>query len=319
MEWAHPRTTGIVESRWDAIRKWMNSEPSWDVYRSFAAVLREGSLSAAARALGMTQPSIARHVDALERAVGGTLFVRSQRGLSPTDRALALRPHAEALAVAADALRRTGTGRPDAVDGVVRISASHSVGVAHLPPILTALRRDHPRLIVELALSNEVDDLLQRRADIAVRMVEPVQQALVAQRIGALHVGFHAHRDYLDRRGMPAAAADLRAHDLIGFDTETPFIRTAMRHLPGIDRDAFALRVDSEAAQLAAIRAGFGIGICQVAIARTDPALVRLLPDVLDLPLPVWIVMHEDLRRGERYRAVFDALVQGLSAVAANG
>jgi len=92
-----------------------------------------------------------------------------------------------------------------------------------------------------------------------------------------------------------------------------------MRHLPAIDRDAFALRVDSEAAQLAAIRAGFGIGICQIAIARKDPALVRLLPDALDLPLPMWIVMHEDLRRSERYRAVFDALVQGLSAVAANG
>ncbi|AXJ94153.1 MULTISPECIES: LysR family transcriptional regulator [unclassified Sphingomonas] len=295
----------------------MNTEPSWDVYRSFAAVLREGSLSGAARALGMTQPSIARHIDALERAIDGTLFVRSQRGLSPTDRALALRPHADALVAATEALRRSGSGAPDAVAGVVRISASQAVGVGHLPPILTELRTRHGALTIELSLSDQPDDLLQRRADIAVRMFAPTQQALVARHVGEVPLGFHAHRDYLDRRGVPATLAELSGHDLIGFDTETDFIRAAMRHLPGIDRSRFALRVDSDAAQFAAIRAGFGIGICQTAIARRDPALVRVLADALDLPLPLWIVMHEDLRRIARYRAVFDALATGLARLAA--
>lgn len=295
----------------------MSEEPSWDVYRSFAAVLCEGSLSGAARALGMTQPSIARHIDALEQELGGKLFVRSQRGLSPTDRAHALRPHAEALVNAARALRRTGSGEPDHVSGVVRISASQAVGVMHLPPILTDLRRAHPALTIELALSDEPDDLLQRRADIAVRMFEPAQQALVARQVGAVRTGFHAHRDYLDRRGIPGTLAELRGHDLIGFDTQTNFIRAAMRHLPGIDRSMFALRVDSDAAQFAAIRAGFGIGICQTAIARRDPALVRILPDALDLPLPLWIVMHEDLRRISRCRTVFDALAAALTVIAA--
>ena len=295
----------------------MNIEPSWDVYRSFAAVLREGSLSGAARRLGMTQPSIARHIDALEQAVGGTLFVRSQRGLSPTDRALALRPHADALERAAEALRRSGSGEPDAIAGVVRISASQAVGVMHLPPILVALRQAHPALTIELSLSDEPDDLLQRQADIAVRMFEPRQQALVARHVGDVRLGFHARRDYLDRRGVPTTLADLTEHDLIGFDAETHFIRIAMRHVPGIDRSHFALRVDSDAAQFAAVQAGFGIGICQTAIARRDPGLVRVLADALDLPLPLWIVAHEDVRRMARCRVVFDALASGLASVVA--
>ncbi|OAN62244.1 LysR family transcriptional regulator [Sphingomonas sp. TDK1] len=294
----------------------MNGEPSWDVYRSFAAVLRAGSLSAAARGLGMTQPSIARHIDALERTVGGALFIRSQRGLAPTDRALALQPHAEALVAAAEALRRTGQGRPDQPEGVVRISASQAVGVLHLPAILARLRKAYPALAFELSLSDAVDDLLLRRADIAVRMTEPVQQALVARPVGTLTLGFHAHRDYLAQRGVPATLAALATHDLIGFDTETPFIRAAMRHLPGLDRSSFALRVDNDAAQLAAIRAGFGIGICQIAAARPDPALVHVLADAFAMPLRMWVVMHEDLRHGVRYRTVFDALADQLAAIA---
>lgn len=290
----------------------MNAEPSWDLYRTFAAVLREGSLSAAARRLGLTQPSVARHIDALEEAVGADLFVRTQRGLSPTDRALALRPHAEALVCASAALLRTASGEAGEVAGTVRVTASEVVGVEHLPPLLARLRRDHPALGVELVLSNAVDDLLQRRADIAVRMVEPAQQALVARRVGAVTLGLHAHRDYLDRRGMPSGLADLASHDLIGVDTETPAVRAVLRHLPGIDRSACALRVDSDVAQLAAIRAGFGVGVCQVEVARRDPALVRVLPGVFGVRLPLWIVMHEDLRTSARCRTVFDALSVGL-------
>jgi len=297
----------------------MSAEPSWDVYRSFAAVLREGSLSAAARALGMTQPSIGRHIAALESALGGELFVRSHRGLSPTDRALALRPHAEALLAAAAALRRIGSGEPGVAAGIVRISASQAVGVMHLPPILAKLRQTQPKLTIELALSDEVDDLLQRRADIAVRMFAPVQQALVAKRVGDVRLGFHAHRDYLQRKGVPAKLTDLLRHDLIGFDVETPFIRSAMRHLPGIDRSQFALLVDNDAAQFAAIEAGFGIGICQTAVAARDQALVRVLAGALDLPLPIWIVMHEDLGRSIRHRLVFDTLAEALARLTREG
>jgi DNA-binding transcriptional LysR family regulator len=292
----------------------MSTEPSWDLFRTFAAVLREGSLSGAARVLGMTQPSVARHIDALEAAVGGKLFVRTQRGLSPTDRGLALRPHAESLVATSAALLRAASGAEE-VSGTVRITASDVVGAEHLPPILAELRRAHPDLSIELVLSNAVTDLLQRQADIAVRMVEPAQRALVARKVGAVTLGFHAHRDYLAARGVPTTAKDLLAHDLIGVDTETPAVRAVLRRMPGLTREAFGLRTDSDLAQLAAIRAGYGIGVCQVEIARRDPALVRVTPDLFSFELPLWVAMHEDLRGGARYRAVFDALVQGLSRV----
>lgn len=293
----------------------MSKGPSWDVYRSFAAVLQQGSLSAASRVLGMTQPSVARHIDTLEQAIGAKLFVRSQRGLSATDHALALRPHAEALLAAAEALRRSAEGAPDLPEGTVRITASQAVGTYHLPAIVSDLRRSQPALNFELTLTDDLDDLLQRQADIAIRMAQPEQKSLVAKRVGAVRLGFHAHRSYLERRGIPQRLENLAEHDLIGFDTETPFTRAGMRNLPGIDRSMFALRVDGAAAQFEAIRAGFGIGICQTAVARRDPDLCRVLADAFDLPLPVWIVMHEDLRNGGRYRITFDALVQAFTTI----
>lgn len=291
----------------------MSTDPDWALYRTLLAVLEEGSLSAAARKLGLTQPTVARHVDALEAALGADLFVRSQRGLDPTDLAQSLRPHAQIMATTAAALLRTASGTLGTVAGTVRISASDVVGVELLPPILARLRRDHPALVIELLLSDRVDDLVAREADIAVRMTEPTQNVLLARRLPSVELGFHAHRDYLERRGTPASMLDLLTHDLIGYDSETPALRAMTDRLAPLVRQAFAFRADSNLAQLAAIRAGFGIGLCQLGIAQRDPALVRVLPDIA-LPLPLWIVMHEDLKTSARYRAVFDALAAGLAA-----
>jgi DNA-binding transcriptional LysR family regulator len=288
------------------------SDPDWDLYRTLLAVLDEGSLSAAARSLGLTQPTVARHVDALEAALGADLFVRSQRGLDPTDLARSLRPQAQVMASTAAALLRTASGMLGTVAGTVRISASDVVGVEHLPPILARLRRDHPALVIELSLSDRLDDLLAREADIAVRMTEPTQAALLARRLPSVELGFHAHRDYLELRGTPTSMADLSAHDLIGYDIETPALRAMRARLPPLDPQDFALRADSNLAQLAAIRAGFGIGLCQVRVAQREPPLVRVLPTVA-LPLPLWIVMHEDLKTSARFRTVFDALAAGLT------
>jgi DNA-binding transcriptional LysR family regulator len=215
------------------------------------------------------------------------------------------------------ALRRTaeGGGGGGALSGTVRISASEVVAVEHLPPILARMRQAHPGLALELSPSNALDDLLQRKADVAVRMVRPEQQALVSRHVGALAIGLHAHRDYLARRGTPRTLADLKDHDLIGYDVETPAIRAAVQQYPALSRDAFALRVDSDVAQLAAIRAGFGIGICQTVVAARQPDLVRVLPDAFHMALETWIVMHGDLRGNARCRAVFDALVEGLSGI----
>lgn len=305
---------GIVESRAVAILKYMSQEPAWDLYRTFLAVLREGSLSAAARSLGLTQPTVSRHLEALEDAVRLRLFVRSQRGLTPTEAALELEPYADTIASAAAAMLRVATGHGAVVGGTVRISASEVVGVEVLPPILTALRERHPHLTIELVLSNTVEDLLRRDADIAVRMVEPAQDALVAKHVGIIALGFHAHRRYLDRRGMPATLGDLVQHDVIGFDRETPAIRAMLKRVRGVDRSAFALRADSDLAQLAMLRAGFGIGVCQVPVAARDPDLVRVLADAFVLNLPTWVVMHEDLRSSPRCHTVFNALVDGLAA-----
>lgn len=293
----------------------MSNEPSWDLYRTFGAVLCEGSLSGAARKLGLTQPSIARHINALEAAVGATLFLRTPRGLSPTDAALALRPYAESLASTSAALLRAVEDSGSSVGGAVRISASEVVGVEHLPTILTRLRQRYPALSIELSLSNALDDLLQRRADIAIRMVRPEQQALISRRIGVIPIGLHAHQLYLQQRGVPECMDDLNDHDLIGYDVETPVIRAIAHHYPALRRGAFALRVDSDVAQLSAIRAGFGIGICQVPIAAREPNLVRVLPEGFTVELETWVVMHEDLRTSARCRATFDALVEGLLAV----
>jgi DNA-binding transcriptional LysR family regulator len=304
---------GIAENRALAILKYMNqTQPSWDLYRTFLAVLDEGSLSGAARALAMTQPTVARHLDALETALGLELFVRSQRGLSPTEAAVELTPYARTLASTAAAMLRTASGHGREIKGTVRVSASEVIGVEVLPPILTALRESHPALVIELVASNTVENLLRRDADIAVRMVEPAQDALVVKRLGVITVGLHARRGYLESHGTPQCLADLRGHAVIGFDRETPALRSLLQHIPGLDTMRFTLKADSDLAQLAAIRAGFGIGACQAVLARRDPELVRILPEAFDLKLGAWMVMHEDLRRAPRYRAVFDALTAGL-------
>lgn len=290
-------------------------EPGWELYRSFLAVMREGSLSAAARTLGMTQPSLGRHVRQLETALGVALFTRSPQGLTPTDLGHELVAHAQAMSAASAALRRTASGSLDEVRGVVRITCSEVIGAEVLPPMLAAFRRQHPGIVIELSLSNRFEDLLRKDADIAVRMLRPTQGALVARRIGRIPLGLHAHRSYLKTHGRPQTLADLSQHAIIGYDHETPALRAIRNKLP-FGREDFALRSDSDLAQLAAIRAGVGIGVCQCAIAQRDRALEHLLPKAFVLDLDTWLVMHEDLKATRRVRLLFDHLAQGLKLYA---
>jgi DNA-binding transcriptional LysR family regulator len=290
----------------------MTSDIGWELYRSFLSVLKEGSLSGAARALGVAQPTVGRHVAALEKSLRLALFTRSQTGLIPTDAALSLRSFAESMQSTAAALERAAASQGAGVRGTVRVTASDVIGVEVLPPIVAALRDSHPDLAVELVLSNRVQDLLRREADIAVRMVRPRQELLVARRIGQIEVGLHAHQRYLAQHGTPRSLADLAKHSLIGFDQATAFVRNASKGLADWRREAFAMRTDSDLAQLALIRSGAGIGACQVPIARRDDALVRILPRQFSLPLETWVTMHEDLRSSPRCRVTFDALVKGL-------
>lgn len=293
------------------------SDIGWELYRSFLGVLQEGSLSGAARALGITQPTVGRHIQSLERSLGLALFTRSQSGLMPTEAALAIRSHAESMNTAAAALRRTADSQGDGVKGTVRVSASEVIGVEVLPAIVARLQQQHPQLKVELVLTNRVQDLLRREADIAVRMTDPRQDSLVARRVGQVVLGLHASKDYIARQGNPRTPDELAQHMLIGFDEETPFLRAAAKGYPWWTRRAFSLRTDSDIGQLALIRAGCGIGVCQVPLARKDASLVRVLPRHFELRLDTWIAMHEDLRNSPRCKATFDALIKGLQAHAA--
>src|SRR6185312_3412831 len=178
-------------------------EPGWDLYRSFLAVAGEGSLSAAARMLGMTQPSLGRHVRQLEATLGVALFTRSPQGLVLTEVGAELAEHARGMAAASAALRRAASGSRQEVRGVVRITCSEVIGGEVLPAMLADLRRQQPGIVVELSLSDATEDLLRKDADIAVRMLRPSQAALVAQRVGSIGIGLYAHRRYLKAHGTP--------------------------------------------------------------------------------------------------------------------
>ena len=287
---------------------------SWDHFRSFLAVLDEGSLSAAARTLGLTQPTVGRHIEALEAMFGTALFLRIPQGLLPTDTALAMRPQAEVMAASSATLARIASGAHQNAQGTVRISASEIVAIEILPPVLASLQESHPKLEIELSLSDKVEDLLRHQADIAVRMVAPQQGNLLSQRIGTIRIGFHAHKSYLAKHGTPVTLEDLHQHRLIGFDRHLAYIRDILKMRPDLAQIHFAFRCDSNAAQFAAIRSGAGIGMCQTTLAKRHDDLVEVLPNQLNINLDTYVVMHEDLKHSPRCRVTFDAIVNGLKA-----
>jgi DNA-binding transcriptional LysR family regulator len=287
---------------------------SWELWRTFLVVMDQGNLSRAARLSGLTQPTLGRHIDELERALGLSLFTRSPRGLAPTDAAFQLRPHAQAMATAADALRRAASGSAAEAKGVVRVTAAEIIGVEILPPILTAFRKAYPSITIELAATNVTQDLLQREADIAVRMVAPTQSALVARKVRRVRFGLYAHRNYLKHHGTPRTMEELLHHTLIGFDKGAIAIK-ALRAAPSpVSREAFAFRSDSALAQQAMVRCGFGIGRGADVAVRSDPDIVPVLADKYGIEVDMWVVMHEDARNSRRMRLMFDHLVASLSA-----
>jgi DNA-binding transcriptional LysR family regulator len=286
--------------------------PSWDMYQTLLAVLRTGSLSAAARELAISQPTARRHVEALEQALGAVLFTRSATGLLPTEAARAALPLAEEMQAGARALERSLSAQAGPVTGRVRLSASLVMSHEVLPPILAALTVRHPGLSVELSATNAVENLRRRDADIALRVTPPLQDGLVARKLGEVGLGLFASPAYAQTRDLPQVPDDLPAHPLIGEDRGRGF-ETALA-AAGIDtgRLRFALCCDNDAVQLEMLRAGAGIGVCQVPLAARY-GLVRVLPG-FRAALPVWLVMHQDLRGVPRVRAVFDHLVDGVAA-----
>jgi DNA-binding transcriptional LysR family regulator len=276
--------------------------------------MEAGSLSGAARALGLTQPTVGRQVEALEAALGESLFTRSPGGLAPTRAAQTLLPHAQAMASAAQTLLRSAKGAAGEMRGVVRLTASDIIGAEVLPPILADFREAWPGVEIELVLSNRQEDLLRRDADIAVRMTRPTQDALFARKIGDVPIVLYAHRRYLQRRGVPQSIADLADHDLIGYDRVRPIAEAEAALGFALTPDMFAFRTDNDLAHIALMRAGAGLVACQTQIARHDPNLTPVLTRELRFTLEEWVVTHEDLKADRRIRALFDHLVAGLTA-----
>lgn len=296
----------------------MTNSTDWDLFQSLHAVMEAGSLSGGAKLRGLTQPTLGRHIEALERKLGAPLFVRSPRGLQATELALELKPHLLEMSAAAQAALRDASGAADSVLGSIRITASEIVAVEVLPPILTDFREQHPGVVIELMVSNVAEDLSRRVADIAVRMTPPTQGALVARKVGDISLGFFATSDYLARHGTPMSFEDLDEHAVIGFDSPA----RGVSDLPGlnrpVNREIFTFRSDSDLAQLAAVRAGFGVGVCQDAMGRRF-GLTRVMPNVSVFTLTTWVVMHENLKASRRMRLMFDHLVTGLTGYVAEG
>lgn len=287
----------------------------WSLLRSFLAVVEAGSLSGAAARLAMTQPTLGRHVRELESVLGVALFTRSVRGLDPTPAALGLVEDARAMGAAADALSLKAQGRSRQLAGTVRVTASVMVANLMLPPILAALRQAEPRIQVELVASDLAQSLLRRDADLAIRMFDPTQDALVARRLGEAPVGLFGTRSYLARRGRPAAVADLPGHDVIGLDRGDAMLRAYAAHGVPVTRDDFALRCDDPMTCWNLLLAGAGLGFAQTLLASRHPELEAVDVGLLLPPMPVWLVMHEEVRGNARIRRVADYLSSALGSV----
>lgn len=285
---------------------------NWALIPSFLAALDCGSLMAAARALSTSQPTVGRHIGELETQLGVVLFERTGRGLVSTAHAHRLAEAARTMSGAADQLARQASGAQADTRGTVRISASQPVTCVLLPPVLVQMRQAFPDIQVELVSSNAVSNLLQREADIALRMVRPDQSSLVAKRVGQVGIGTYAHRDYLRRRGTPRVPEDLLNHDLVGNDRSTDILRGFAAMGQTLRREDFAIRTDDLNAYQAAVGAGLGVGFLARYVARQNPDLVPLLPMLAIPPLPVWLVVHREIRSNPRIRQVWDFLAGAL-------
>lgn len=289
----------------------------WNLIKSFVTVAETGSLSAAARRLSASQPTLGRHIAELEAALGVVLFRRGRGGYELTESGAALLERGREVGAQAAAFSRLALGTTESVAGTVRIAASEIVAAYVLPPMLARLSVEEPGVEVELVASNQVENLLRRDADIAVRMVKPTQNELVARKIADLPLTACAARSYVERRGRPQRADELLSHDLIGYDRADDIIREFARLGVAIDRHAFRLRTDNQIVVWEAIRTGNGIGFAQRSLAAAEPLVEMLLPD-LPLPaLPMWLAMHRDVRTSPRIRRVADFLFEELRRYAA--
>lgn len=284
----------------------------WALVKSFLAVLDAGSLMGAARRTGALQPTLSRHITEFEAQLGAPLFERTGRGVSPTPAALAIADAARQMQAGAETLSRTLAGQRDQTAGVVRLTTSMVAAAYLLPPVIATLRREEPGIVIELVASNQLTNLLRREADIAVRMVRPVQSSLVARKIGSVGIGAYAHERYLQQAGTPQAPADLARHALLGYATDDVIERGFAAMGVALRRENFAIRTDDQVAYGMLIAQGAGIGFVAHYNAPHWPGVRRVLPQLPIPSLPCWLAVHREIRSSKVVRRVYDFLADAL-------
>ena len=288
---------------------WGSITFDWNQVRAFLVTVEEGSYSAAARALNLSQPTLSRQVNALEEQLGVTLFERAGKGLVLTTTGQDLVVHVRAMGDAAQMISLVASGRSQEVQGLVRITASDSVAVHILPPILERLREKAPAIDVEIVASNEIRDLLRREADIAIRHVRPTQPDVFAKLVRETTGHLYGSPEFLDTHGRPESMADLARYPCIG--TESP--ERMKPYLDAYDYDIplenFRFRSGSTVAGWNLVRQGLGLGFMSRDVAGLFDDVEEVLPGIArPFPIPVWLVTHRELKTSALIRTVFDHL-----------
>lgn len=283
----------------------------WNLLRSFMAVYEVGTLTAAAESLRLTQPTLGRHIRELEALVGETLFDRVPGLMKPTQRADFLMARLQPLRDGIGSFEQALSGSAEAIAGTVRITTSQTFGALELPRLLAPLLRQEPLLQIEVQATDTVENLVRREADIAVRFFRPEQDDVIAVSVGQTEVGLYGHRDVVDALRPGSTPSDLKGRYVGDVDLQRAMEVSANVGHP-LQRHDFSFRSASSVGQLCAIEAGVGVGAMLALFANRRPALRRVFPDVVSLPVGVWLCAHEDLRRSPRMRCVFDHLSQAL-------
>ncbi len=290
----------------------MDTPFDWSRMHAFLATAETGSLSAAARQLGLTQPTVGRQVSALEEELGLALFERSGRALRLTDAGQDLLSDAKIMGEAANRIALIAQGRAQSLEGVVRVTASDMSSTYVLPDVLLRLRSMAPRLRVDVIAANDIRDILAREADIAVRHVRPTEPDLIARLVADAPAHLYASKDYLSARGKPETPQELASHDFVGMGDDDRLIAAFEQWDIRVNAAQFTTSSANGSTAWALARKGFGIVPMSDDIARGFPDMVRLLGGVTDITFPVWLVTHRDLHTSRRIRLVFDLLADML-------
>lgn len=286
----------------------------WNQLRAFLETAEMGSLSAAARKLGLTQPTLSRQVAAIEQRLGVTLFERVGKAMLLTSTGLEMLEHARTMGSAAEELALVATARSQAVEGVVSISASNAVAAYILPRAIHRIRQVAPGIVVEVVSSNALSDLRRREADIAVRHVSPDHPDLVARLLREASASFYASEAWVAAHGHPRTADEAVAHDFIGVDRSGRFLEYLRAHGLPLTTANIPLYSENSVTAWELVRQGLGIGVMMDDVARLTPGVVRVLEALPPVRFPIWLVTHRELRTARRIRVVFDVLAEHLSA-----